>query len=294
MLAFDFGGTKLDVALVEAGQLVVGRSTLDTVAAAGAEQAVKRALAAGHELMRRHGVPAAASIGVSTMGYTRTDGVDLAPNVPGWESLHLPAIFAAAFSGVPCVIDNDVRAAATAEAAWGALVGVDPGVYVNLGTGVAATLLVGGQIVGGHHGVAGEIGYWLVPAPSHRSGSDPAAPSSLPLLSTLEEVVGGAGVRRQADLSFAELLTSEAPGSRQMAGIVMEQIAVSLANLSIMLDPERIVLGGGYTWAGERLLDPLRAGLRRSVPFPPEIVIGRFGSDVGLYGAIALAERALL
>jgi len=287
ILAFDFGGTKLDVALVGESHRIIGRVILDTDAAAGAEQAVGRAIAAGRELMAVHSVAKPAAIGVSSMGYTRADGVDLAPNVAGWESLRLPAIFTAAFPGVPCAIDNDVRAAAVAEAEWGALGAADPGVYLNLGTGVSAAILIGGRVIDGFHGAAGEIGYWLVPAPVPETGTSVRSG-----LSTLEEAVGGAGVRRWSGEGFAQMLESDSQHERRLAESVIEQIGVSVANLAIVIDPALIVLGGGFVRAGIRLLDPVRAALAEHVPFPPELVVGRFGADVGLFGAITLAERA--
>jgi glucokinase len=59
-------------------------------------------------------------------------------------------------------IANDVQAAGLAEARWGALQDADPAIYLNLGTGLAAAILVGGRRLGGAHGAAGEIGYQLI------------------------------------------------------------------------------------------------------------------------------------
>ena len=83
------------------------------------------------------------------------------------------------------MIDNDVNAAAAAELRWGALRGVDIGLYVNLGTGLAAALVVGGRVVPGAHGAAGEIGYLLV---------DPAAS---PRLRRRSRAAGGTRLRQR-------------------------------------------------------------------------------------------------
>jgi glucokinase len=288
-LAFDFGGTKIDVALIGEGPVPLSRTTLATRSEAGAVDAVSRALAVGRELLQANGHDAPVAVGVSTMGYTHEDGVELAPNVPGWESLQLPTILRQAFPGVPLAIDNDVRAAARAELLWGELAGVANGLYVNLGTGVAATLVVGGRIFPGSHGVAGEVGAWTVPAPAADRGS------GVPEWSTLEEAVGGAGVRRRAtDIGtaggFAELLASSRPDARALAEDVLDQIAASVTNMAILVDPDRVVLGGGYTRAGELLVDRIDGSLRRHAPSPPAVVIGRFGPDAGLRGAMALAR----
>ena len=80
---------------------------------------------------------------------------------PGWEDLAIPAAIEEAFPALPARFGNDVKLAALAELTWGALAGVDCGVYVNLGTGIAATLVIDGRVVEGAHGAAGEVGYWL-------------------------------------------------------------------------------------------------------------------------------------
>lgn len=287
VLAFDFGGTKVEVALAAPALQVTGRVTLRTEADKGAAQVVERALAAGRELLAAEGLVSPLSVGVATMGHTRSDGVDLAPNVPGWESLELPATFRAAFPGVPLLIDNDVRAAAVAELRSGALQGVRTGIYVNLGTGVAATIIVEGQPVRGRHDAAGEVGYWVVPGGGGAS--------------TLEAEVGGAGVRRRAhaigvDGGLSELISSGQPAAARIVDEVVEQIALSVTNMALFLDPERVVLGGGYIRAGDRLTEPIRAHLsahRLLKAEPPiEVVVGRFGSQASLCGAIVLAETA--
>jgi glucokinase len=283
MMIFDFGGTKVEVALVGPARQIINGTTLPTEAENGADQVIERALSAAGELCTANGVVGVSSVGVSTMGYTREDGVDLAPNVPGWECLKLPATFRSAFPGVPLMIENDVRAAAIAELRWGALAGVTTGIYLNFGTGVAATVIVEGKPVVGSHGVAGEIGYWLLQGRGNSS--------------TLEEQVGGAGVRSRAlsigiDGSLAELLASTDSRAGTIVDEIFVMIAMSVTNIAVLLDPERIVLGGGFTRTGDRLLSVVRDELQRRSRFPPELTIGHFGSGASLYGAIALAEAA--
>ena len=101
------------------------------------------------------------AVGVSTIGVPREDGVELAPAIPGWQHVGLARSVAAAF-GAPVRVATDVKAAATAEARWGSLAGSDPAIYLNLGTGLAAAIVVGGRVLDGAHGASGEIGYNLV------------------------------------------------------------------------------------------------------------------------------------
>jgi len=88
-----------------------------------------------------------------------------------------------AFPALPAAFGNDVKLAALAELTWGALAKVAHGVYLNLGTGIAATLVVDGQVVDGAHGAAGEIGYWLTGSAMPQAAAQGAAPT--------EEALGG-------------------------------------------------------------------------------------------------------
>ena len=139
VLAIDFGGTKIALATAAVGS-PDGRPDntvrLRTLGAAGAVQAVERTFDAARALLA-----GPAAVGVSTFGVLRGGRVQLAPNVPGWEGMALPALLRAEFGDAPVAIDNDVNAGAAAELRWGALRGVDVGLYVNLGTGLAAVIM---------------------------------------------------------------------------------------------------------------------------------------------------------
>ncbi|WP_214323360.1 ROK family protein [Nonomuraea sediminis] len=280
VLGIDVGGTKVAIGISGAdGPFILTRTRLDT----GPDTLV-RALAAARAL---DGAPAA--VGFSTCGVIRDGVVRLAPNVPGWEGLELPRLLREEYGATPVAIDNDVNAAAAAELRWGALQDVSTGLYLNLGTGLAAALVVGGRVVPGAHGAAGEIGYVQV-RPGEPAFADGRAP--------LEEVVSGSALAAQGSallgrqVTAAEVL-SAADGS--VTGLVdqaLDTLAMSVANLCAMVDPECLVVGGGMMGAAELILPRLAAELRRAVPFPPEIRAARFADDAPLLGALALAHAA--
>src|SRR5580698_3216178 len=155
----DIGGTKLASAIIAADGSIHGHQVIPTAAADGAETVLDRAVALLHGVLaseqRERGTPAA--LGLSSNGLTRPDGVDLAPAVPGWSQLRIPARLAREFPGLPCAIVNDLKAGAEAELAWGELRGISTGLYLNFGTGVGATIISGGQVMQGANGAAGEI-----------------------------------------------------------------------------------------------------------------------------------------
>jgi glucokinase len=184
VLGLDFGGTKIAVAVCDLAGARLGTITVDSFPDDGASAAMERAVAAGRALLETAAPQGLlCAVGAATFGIPFDDRVELAPTIPGWEDLAFGRELKAAFPGVPVELATDVKAAAQAEARWGALVGSDPGLYLNLGTGLAAAVVVGGAVVTGAHRAAGEIGYNV------RDVSDVGAPLAQRI--TLEDVVSG-------------------------------------------------------------------------------------------------------
>jgi glucokinase len=285
VLALDFGGTKIDVGSARLdGDLIVSER-IETNAERGAVQAVERALDAARSVAERTDGECLAA-GAVTPGIVSDDGVLLAPNVPGWDRLQLPALLTDGL-GVPSIaVTNDVNAAALAEARWGELAGCDVGVFVSLGTGVKAGIVIGGKVFEGAHGAAGEIGYSLRDAADVAGFASGHAP--------LEEFVGGRALGERASslvgrqLSAADVFSHPdlPPG---FLGQWLAELTMHVANLAIALDPQRIAVGGGLMAHADTILPALRERVAATVPFPPDVVAARFIQDGALRGAAALA-----
>ncbi|MET7333946.1 ROK family protein [Nonomuraea sp. NPDC005650] len=279
VLGIDVGGTKVAIGVSTAdGPSLSAHVRLDT-----GPETLARALAAARAL---DGAPAA--VGFSTCGVVRDGVVRLAPNVPGWEGLELPRLLEEAYGATPVTIDNDVNAAAAAELRWGALRGVTTGLYLNLGTGLAAALIVDGRVVPGAHGAAGEIGYLQV-TPGEPAFADGRVPLE-------ERVSGGALAARGAAVLGRPVTAAELLGegqARELVDEALRTLAMSVANLCVMLDPERLVVGGGMMGAADLILPRLAAEIGRAVPFPPEVRPAHFTDDAPLLGALALARAAV-
>ncbi len=192
VLALDIGATKLAAGVGAPDGEVTRVATAPTNASEGAESVLARAL----ELARHVHVEATQAgnhieaIGVSTMGYTHDDRVELATNVPGWTKLRIPEAIAKAFPDLPATIGNDVHVAAQAEMAWGSLKNVDDAIYLNLGSGISAGIVCGGRFLTGADGAAGEVGYTLFRGrPEPRMAADGIGP--------FEAYFGGAGAARR-------------------------------------------------------------------------------------------------
>jgi len=191
VLGLDFGGTKIAMAVCSPDGEQLAAVTVATDAAAGARACFDRGIRSARELLAAFAPGRElAAVGVATFGIPFDDHVDLAPNVGGWGDLALGRELKAAFPGAAVRMATDAKAAALAESRWGALAGADPGIYLNLGTGLAVGIVVGGQVLQGRHGAAGEIGYNL------RSVADVAAAAGP--RPVLEEMVSGLGLARRA------------------------------------------------------------------------------------------------
>lgn len=294
MVALDFGGTKIDVATVDLYGNFLEQERLGTDAQQGARQAIERALTVARDLMIRsvkmtggHCLAA----GAVSPGVILPDRILLAPNVPGWEQLALHDTVQDGLGLQLVAIGNDVKAAAAAEFRWGSLQGANPAIFLSLGTGVGAALVIDGKILNGAHGASGEVAYNLLGVSDKTGVAQGRAP--------LEEVIGGRAIGEQGsrilgeNLSAAEIFASPDERARQFVKKTLAELAVQVANLTILIDPVRIAVGGGLMNSGEQILKALNSRLRFAVPFPPELVPAQFVHDAALRGAVAFALKAL-
>jgi predicted NBD/HSP70 family sugar kinase len=289
VLGIDFGGTKVALATASGDGSVQRSARLATNAADGAEQVLRRTLECARGLVADTAATGGKclAVGAVSPGIVEADRVLLAPNVPGWHGLSLPAALRDGLSTDRLALGNDVKAAALAESRWGSLRGADPALLVLLGTGVAAGIVVGGDVVAGAHGAAGEFGYNLRGPQDVVAGDGHAAP--------LEEAVGGRGIGERgarllgAPVSAADVFRSSDVRARALVDEALDELAVHVANLAIALDPARVAVGGGLMAQAEPVLAALGRRLAAAVPFPPELATATFVHDGPLRGAIALA-----
>lgn len=296
LLGIDIGGTKVALGSMALGGPRLLTRRIPTLAEQGAEQVLARVLAEAHELAEQTADAcglALAAVGAVTPGVVREDGILLAPNNPGWDVLPLRARLREAFPGVPVAVMNDVRAAALAEAAEGALRGADPAVFVNLGTGISAAILIGGSVLEGGNGAAGEIAYQQIataPGPGFADGRAP-----------LEERVSGQAIAARAGevlgrpVSAAEVFAAAPgqPGLQAVLDAAFDALALQVTNLAVALNPSHVVLSGGLVPNWDGLVPRLRDVLRRAAPFPPQVLTSRLDPDAALVGALTIAAREL-
>ena len=292
VLGMDIGGTKIALAVCDLDGHCVAEEEVATRPEEGGPMVLARAISAGRALLSGvEGDYQLAAIGISTIGVPLDSGVELAPAIPGWEGVALARSVGAAF-GVPVKAATDVKAAAAAEARSGALAGSDPAIYLNLGTGLAAAIVVGGRVVEGAHGAAGEIGYNVMDA-THVGLGIGARPM-------LEDTVSGMALAVNGSRAFGYTVNAgqvfEAakvdPEFDAMVGHMLAVLGPHLVNLTIALDPARIAVGGGMVRSWGRLQGPLERALKSDVPYPPELVLAAYPFNAPLVGALFLATEA--
>lgn len=308
-VGIDVGGTKVLAGVVDnrgrilrtAQRATPGRHTDETIV----EDALTSALEAvvGDSAVR--------GVGLAAAGFVDTTGerVMFAPHLP-WVDAPVRARLEERWQ-VPVALENDATAAAHAESTYGAASGVEDAVVVTMGTGIGGGVVLGRRVHRGWNGMAGEFGHmqvvpegaececggrgcWeqyssgnaLVRFVRERLGSRP---------SILEDLCQG----RPAALTgpmVSDAAEQGDPLAQEAFGHVGDWLGVGVANLVAAFDPGIVVIGGGVSAAGDRLLEPARTALARSLVGAaqrtvPPVVAARLGPSAGLVGAADLARQ---
>lgn len=301
ILACDFGGTKLSAAVIERVALTLpkaewrGHMRRFSPPEATAESDIEMMLAMSRDLLAGER-PSAVGISFGGPVDYRSGVVRLSHHVPGWENVPLRQQFAAAFQA-PVRVDNDANVAALGEWRFGAGRGVADLLYVTVSTGVGGGWILGGRPYRGANGMAGEIGHTVV---------DPNGPLCLcGKRGCVERLASGpymaqdvAATRGLPTAQVTGKLVAEwAAAGEETAVAVLERgaksLGIGLGNAANLLNPNRIVLGGGVTKSGARWWELVRQTARVTalpeVKF--EVVLAALGDDAPLWGAAALMEK---
>ena len=310
LLALDYGGTKHTAALLVPGErawLAHDRVYAPPGADGAWDQAAMLNLA--RELLAQHPGQLVA-IGVSFGGPVDAGRgvVRLSHHVPGWEETPLRDRLQAEL-GAPAAVDNDANVAALGEWRFGAGQGCDSVFYVTVSTGVGGGWVLGGRIWSGADGMAGEIGHNVVrpggvPCVCGKAGCVEAeacgwgiaAKARASLSPTKDErarLLALAGGR--VDGVTAQMVAQAAAEGDALAQELLygaaEALGMGIGAALNLMNPQRVVLGGGITKSGERWWQIVRETARaHALPQTnAEIVPAAMGDDAPLWGAAALA-----
>ncbi|MFI5730715.1 ROK family protein [Kribbella sp. NPDC051587] len=297
VVAVDLGGTRMKCGLVAADGAVLHRETRPTPRAAGGRAVLDALLETVVELGQKatadgHRVRA---IGVVVPGIIdAVTGTVVAENL-AWAGMPVRAeLIAAVGDDVPVVLAHDVRAGGYAELRQGALAGTTNSLFLPLGTGIAAAMVIDGRLVSGD-GYAGELGH------TRFIHGDAAELCACGQWGCLETVASAAALARR----YAARAGRVVDGSREVLELLAagDEVAATVWHdaLTVLVDalvlyttlvaPTRIAIGGGLVGAGETLLQPLRDGVHARLTFQrePEIVAAVLGEEAGCLGAALYA-----
>jgi len=278
ILAIDIGGTKFSMALFDEDRMT-RRETRRTDREGGREWMLGqiREIASGWFSVNQI---AACGIGFGGPVDYAAQRVALSTHVGGWQDFDLTG-WVAGELGLPAVMDNDANVGALGEAVYGAGRGFDPLFYVTVSTGIGGGIVRAGEVWRGADSYAGEIGHLTV---------RPEGPECLcGARGCLERMCCGLWLERDYGRPAHELLRDPEFVRRYVV-----DLALGLKAAIMLLNPARIVIGGGISKAGEALFGPLRAELRRQITAWSrariDVVPAELGDDSVLWGALALAR----
>jgi glucokinase len=294
----DIGGTNLRVALADTAGKILGKWTASTPADKGPEAVVNLICEGLDRLLhdQRSSRDHLLAIAAGAPGVTDVDrGVVIATSyLLGWREVPLRDLLEAAF-GVAVVVDNDVNMAAFGEACAGIAQGVNNFVFLAVGTGVGAGIVIHRQLFRGDTWTAGEVGYLLVPGTS-------VAPVELDQPGALEALVGGEGIRAQwrsrcgsaltghrSDLNATQIFDLALlgdPQAQEVLDLVSRTLAYAVCNIAMILDCRLLVLGGSVG-LHPALVEATRAQLaERGAQFQIELKTSSLGHEAQIAGAV--------
>jgi glucokinase len=306
ILAADIGGTSIKLGAVEVGSAhrVVARAVIQGHADRDPDAVADDMGRKLSDLVLEAGWSHADGVGAGAAGLIngRNGIVEFSPNLPAWSGFALGEALRRRLDR-PVRVDNDVNAFSLAEWMWGAGGRRDDVVFLTLGTGIGGGIVSGGKLQRGAKGFAGEPGHVTI----DRNGIDCACGNrgcaeryvgNKDIVSAARRHPGFAADERlrEVDPLTPEEISKAAEAGSRVATEVMHEAGTALGALLVtlvnILNPERVVIGGGVAQAGPLILEPAREHLRQhslvARHAPPEILAAGLGTEAGLLGAAAL------
>jgi glucokinase len=285
----DIGGTKvaLMVSNVGTGQ-ELARDRFPTPTDLGPEAMIEQLGEAIGKVVDEADRPRSdlRAVGVAVPGpVDPSDGrVILAGNLKGWTDVPLRARLCRGLD-VPVWVEEDANAAAIGERWRGCATSLRTFVFLALGTGIGAGIIVDGRLHHGAHNMADEVGNFLMGR--EYLGRDRGGHGNL------ERLIGSPAIKERAKRDARQDLPAGAAiaganGDRRLEAVaerVSDYLTIAVVNIAVFLDPEAIILGGGTAAAGDDLLDRLRPRVEQELRTPPALMHSALGEDAQLHGA---------
>lgn len=305
-LGVDIGGTTVKLGLFKTNGSLLDKWEIPTRTQNAGEYLLQDITDSIHSKLTEKGISknSIKGIGIGVPGAVLNDEyVIRCVNLNGWGDFNV-AKKLSLLIGLPVKVINDANAAALGEMWQGGAKGYENVVFVTLGTGVGGGIIVGGRILSGKYGAAGEIGHIKI----RREETESCGCGKK---GCLEQYASATGIVRTAkqvlttDLSASklrELTTIQAKDIYDLAKegddiavkiteLMYQDLGVALATISCVCDPEVIVLGGGVSKAGDILVEGVKKAYAEYA-FPASentlFRLASLGNDAGIYGGVRL------
>ncbi|GAA4623444.1 ROK family transcriptional regulator [Actinoallomurus vinaceus] len=310
VLGADVGPHKILAMVADLDGKVIAEQRHDTHRLHGGEDVLRALLGITTDVLAEAGVPAdrvlSAAIGSPGLVDPTTGAVTLAPSIPGWASLPVAAELRSLLAG-PIAVHNDVNLAVLAERWRGTATATEDLVFVQWGARVGAGIMIDGRLLQGANAAAGEIGFLDL---AEHPGSDGVTRDTM---GPFEHQVGASAIielalaeaEGQGDTRLTEVMLRARPhddaaalfdaasAGSALAESIIDQIAArfarGLAAACLLLDPELIVIGGGVSRAGERLLAVVERHLGRRTLVRPRLALSSLGDTAVALGGVRSA-----
>ena len=309
-IGIDVGGTNVKIALVSDKGKIIYSNSIPTRAEMGYEYTINSMKDAVRDLLKETKMKPS---DIEGMGFGFPGQIDckngvvrLAPNIPGWVNIPIANIMEKEF-GVSTRVDNDVRTATLGELNYGAGVGCENLVCITVGTGIGSGLVVNGKLVRGANNAAGEIGHIKLTNEGGPlcgcgdRGCLEAYASGPSIVALAEEYIKGGKSTKYRELANPDItpyIVAVAakegdPVAKQIFRIMGEYIGMGLTSVVNLLNPEKIIIGGGVAEAGDILFNPIKETIAKramTIQREVEIVPAQLGNTAGVIGASLLIK----
>lgn len=291
----DLGGTKVRVALCNLSGSVVSEVKEPTVQAGGVavvDQIARLVVQAAHKASIPTEKIRVAVVGVPGVLEVETGNIKMAPNIAGIDQVDFPSLLEARLR-VEVIVENDVNLAALGEH-WMTHQGErDNLVFLSVGTGIGAGLVIGGQLVRGSSGGAGEIGF--LPFGADPYDAESFKVGALERVTATSAMIGNYASLTGQKISVPEIFERSLSGDKdatQALATAARNIALAIAAIVAVVDPSCIVVGGSIG-ARPELVEMIRSEIKTCFPRQVSVEPSVLGNHAALAGGASIALSRL-
>ncbi len=312
-IGIDLGGTNIAAGVVDENAKLLSQASTPTLAERPYEEIIRDMAACALEAVKKANLTLddvkAVGVGIPGLADSKEGRVIFCNNL-AWHDIPMQEEMQK-YIQKPVYIDNDATVAGYAESLAGVSKGCKSSVFITLGTGVGAGIVLDGKPWSGAHGVGSEIGHTTlvangIPCTCGNNGCLERYCSATAIIqaarqavmtypdSAMMKMAGGDPQKINAKIVIDAAKEGD-PAAKQVFGHYVEYLAMAINNVTAFLDPEMIVLGGGVSRAGQFLLDAVEGVRPRYLQYKtlpsPRIALAKLGNEAGIIGAALLGRQ---